>query len=172
MVGVGAVAQRGMHIDLSAHRQSQQELAYQGDVEITRCRLRVARFVVQIGAAADIDYDLRQGVIHRHDGAGETYHRRGAARLAQTITEHQPHVLDQVVRIDLDIATSADRQCEAAVKRHRFQHVAEERYRRIDTHTAGVIERDPRRDLRFVGAPFDARAAPLVDCHLRSPTYQ
>src|SRR5262249_17733678 len=78
--------------------------------------------------------------------------------LVERVAEHETDILDDVVRIDLDIAARVELEVVQPVTRNRLEHVGEERHLRVDLVPSGAVQTELQPDGRFRGAPLDPAA--------------
>src|SRR5436190_19256931 len=78
--------------------------------------------------------------------------RAVAERLVERLADHDPDVLDRVVRAGLEVALCVDVEVEAAVARERVEHVVEESDSRRPRPAARTVERQRDRDLGLTRA--------------------
>ena len=78
-------------------------------------------------AAGEVDRDLREALVHRHDRPAVAVDAALVAeRLFERLAEDDADVFDGVVRVDLQIALGVDVQIDQAVAREQVEHVIEE----------------------------------------------
>ena len=108
----------------------------------------------------EVDHRLRQRLVHRHGALAVAADAALVAeRLGERITEHQPHVLDHVVGIDVDVAARVELEIVQAVARERVEHVREERQLRVDRPRARAVQIERDLDLRFGRVALDGDAS-------------
>lgn len=90
-----------------------------------------------------------------------------AERVTDRAAEDEPDILDEVMRVNIDVTAAVQRDIHAAVFRERLDHVAEEGQRQRDgTHT-GAVDDHVRADLRLTRVAPSRRGP---NCrHARSP---
>src|SRR3972149_39120 len=101
------------------------------------------------------------GLVHRdRGGAVPDDPALVAERLPERLAQHDPHVLDGVVLVDLDVALRLDTEVHQPVLRPRLEHVAEERNRGVPLRRARAVQVQLERDLRLLGLALDPRLPP------------
>ena len=108
--------------------------------------------VGEIRAARQVQRHLDQRLVERQqDGREAPDAGLVAQRLGQAPAEHDAHVLDGVVRIDLQVALRLDREVERGVLAQLFDHVVEEGQARRDLGAARAVEVERHGDGRLLG---------------------
>ena len=91
--------------------------------------------------AGEVDRDLGQGLVHRHDRPAVAVDAALVAEcLLDRLAEDDADVFDGVVRIDLQIALGVDVEVDQAVPREQVEHVIEEPDAGLDAARAGAVE--------------------------------
>jgi len=78
-----------------------------------------------------------------------------AERLVQRLTEHEPDVLDEVVRVALDIAGRGDTEVEERMASKLLEHVVEHADTGRHLVAARAVEVEGKRDTRLARAALD-----------------
>ena len=90
-------------------------------------RPRKRHVVGKEGPPPEVDHHARQRLVERRVGRREAHDARAIAeRCDSAWPTHDARVLDQVVRVDVQVAGAAKRQVEPAVARDLLEHVIEE----------------------------------------------
>ena len=114
-----------------------------GEVSADQVVLEAGRLaaVHEVGAPADVDDGLREGLVERDERVAVPGDPGLVAqRLPDRLTEDDRDVLDGVVRVDVGVARGTDRQIGQRVLGERRQQVVEERHRRVDVAATGTVE--------------------------------
>ncbi len=82
-----------------------------------------------------------------------------AQGLRECLAERDAHVLDGVMRVDMQIAVRVHLQIEHAVPRHLIEHVVEERHACRETRASRAVEVQFDRDLGLEGVASDVSLA-------------
>src|SRR5215213_3114467 len=84
--------------------------------------------VHQEGTTRQVERDLDECLVERHERRGKATHARLVAQcVLQRGAEHDADVLDGVVEVDVEVALRLDAETEAGVLAQLFEHVVEER---------------------------------------------
>src|SRR5262249_61172251 len=111
-------------------------------------------------AAAEVDRDDRERLVHRHhEVAGAVDALARAERLRDRLAECDAEILDGMVLIDVEIAGRVDPEIEGAVAGDELQHVIEKPDAGPHVVPALALEAEPQGNLRFRRSPIDYRAA-------------
>src|SRR5258706_5987830 len=113
----------------------------------------------EIGAARQIDGDLRFRLIHRQQEAIAADACLVAKGLTQGLAQGQGAVLDGVMLIDPQVALAVQLQAKSTVPGELLEHVIEEANAGVDANGAVAVEFHARVDGGFAGAPPDPCAA-------------
>jgi hypothetical protein len=101
-----------------------EKLPQQIHVEVANPTSRVVHSIVQTRPAGQIDHRPRQGLIQRHIGVTVTSQPTFIAdSLVQRLAQHDAHILNHVVRVDLKVAGSFHVNIDHAVSRNLRQHM-------------------------------------------------
>jgi hypothetical protein len=112
----------------------------------------------QEGAAGDIDRGLHQGFVHRDQRAAEPADTALVTqRAGNRGTEDDADVLGGVVKVDVQVAVSPEREVDQAVPRQRCEHVIEEADTGRNLGDAGAVEVHGQGDIGFLGLAVDRR---------------
>ena len=85
------------------------ELGDDVDVEVVDATVQLVHRVHERGAASVVDDAAHQRLVERRVGVTEPPDAVAIAeRVADRTAEDEAHVLDEVVRVDVDVATAAD----------------------------------------------------------------
>src|SRR6185436_18139220 len=161
VVRVAAVVQQHVQVALRAGGERREELLRELAVEVADpLAVEAGDVPHERRPAAEIDRHRDHHLVHRQ---GRPAVARDAGAVAERALErgpeHEAHVLDGVVAVDLDVAGRAQLQVEHAVARERVEHVRQERQRRLDRARAGPVEGERELNLRFLRVSLDRRGA-------------
>ena len=109
-----------------------------------------------VRAAAEVDGDQRECFVHRGEGMAETRDSAPLAEcLVQRLPEHEAYVLDQMVRVALDVAGGVDAQVDQRVPGELLEHVIEHADPCRDLIAAQAVELEAKRDVRLACLSLD-----------------
>ena len=114
-----------------------------------------------VGSAAEVDQDMRLGLVHRQREAEAADAAAAVERLRQRLAEGDRRILEAVMGVDLEIALAGDGQREAAMGRDLVEHMVEEGEAGVDPPRLGAVEVDGDRDLRLLGLAHQLGAAAI-----------
>ena len=104
-----------------------------------------ARFDPCVAAPAEVDDHEHKRLVHRHHRVAEAGDPAPLAeRLVERLPEAEPDVLDEVVRVAVDVAGRLQREVEACVLGERLEHVVEHPDAGRDLVRAGAVELERR----------------------------
>jgi hypothetical protein len=94
----------------------------------------------RIRPAAEVHCDQDERLVHRNKGVSETRYAAPLSKsLVERLAQHEAYVLDQVVRVALDISGRFNAQVESSVLGELLQHVVEHPDARADLVAASAI---------------------------------
>src|ERR1700733_4567015 len=153
---------------LPAHRQMQRraEALCQGAKEVRHqlagqlADLFAAEVTLEheVGAAGQVDRDLRLALIHRQQKTVAADPGLVAERLAQRLADGQRAILDRVMLIDVQIPAAAQLQLKAAVPGELLEHVIEESDAGLDVTAGRTVELELQLDVGFARLTAQLRA--------------
>jgi hypothetical protein len=156
MVAVETVAALRVQIDSCSGYQAAEELAQKPHIETARSGLGKLGSVYEVGAPARIDRCFRKGVVHGYHGVSEA---GNVAELTDDLrkgsSQDDADILDEMVRIDLDISLPSNRKRETTVKSKGMKHMIEERQTEIQVDRLPVRKIKLKVDLSFFRVSFD-----------------
>ena len=82
-----------------------------------------------------------------------------AQGFVQSLAERQPHVLDRVVRVDMQVALGLDLKGQPPVAGDLLEHVVEKAHPGAHGRTARFVEPDRDLHVRLAGLAFDGGLA-------------
>ena len=119
--------------------------------------------VDQRGAAAEIERDHGEGLVHRqHEIAGAIDAFAIAERLGEQLAEHDAGVFHGVVLVHVEIAIGVELQVEAAVLGEELQHVIQEADAGGDLVAAAAFDFERAADSRLLGVALDGGGSHAV----------
>ena len=166
MVRLLAVNQLDVKIRPEGIAKRPTKFLHEDDIEIAHKHRRGVRLINQMRATTDIDDDAGQRFVHRENKKTVTLDPDLVAeRLFEGLPEHEPHILDRVVVVDLDVALGLHRQVEEPVLREEREHVVEEGHASGDFRPAATVDCQGQRDVRLRRFTEDRRYAFVVFSH-------
>src|SRR6266545_1384837 len=150
---VTVLAREGTHVQRDPGRERERAPELLGQLRIERAdplRLRVD-LVDEERSTGQVQRDLDERLVEGHHCAGEAVHAGLVAqRLLERGAEHDAHVLDRVVGVDLEVAFRLDTQVPAPVLAELLQHVVEERDPGRRARLAHAVDVERELDLGFL----------------------
>jgi hypothetical protein len=152
MVVIAAITNMGMDIASKCLAESDQKIEHQGRGKSAETSFPQAAFKNTIGPAAKVDGHFGQRFIHGHKKiTGASDARFISQSLAESLTQNQAAVFDQVVRFNTQIAAGLQFKIEQTMAGKGFEHVAEKINLAIDLTLAAAINIEYQGYLRFPG---------------------
>src|SRR6266851_6877707 len=147
-----------VHADFVAERLH--KIVYQHGLKLPHPLLLYRDVVREVDAPADIDHRAAERLIERHDRVAKPPNTRTIAeRLAKRAAHHDPHILDRVMLIDMEVAARLDHQIEEAMAREAFEHMVEKRHAGMNFAAPRTVQREHHRDRRLARLALDSRLA-------------
>src|SRR4051794_27931771 len=125
---VGTVKHGKVHRNTGVHRNRAKEFLAEFSVEFTDFGFGYIGLETEIGAIADIESAAREALFHWHVCLAVAFDSSFVAESGfQYLTENNAHVLDGMVRINLQIAFAAQIDVEKRVAGEQVEHMFKER---------------------------------------------
>ncbi len=163
MMRVAAVVNVHVEVALGPRRERREEFFRQLAIEVTDpFTVETSDLPDECRPATEVDGDRDEHLVHGKR-RGSVANDAGALPecLFERIAEHEPDVLDRVVRIDLDVTGRGQLEIVESVARKGVHHVAEERDRRRDRAGATAVEIQSDADLGLLRVALELDAT----CH-------
>src|SRR6185295_5417626 len=110
------------------------------------------------GPAAQIERHHRQRFIHgEHKISSAVDSAAIAQRFRKQLPEHDPHIFDGMVLVDVEITLRLELQIESAMFGEQLEHVVEEADPGRDFVSAAAFNAEPPANLRLFGIALDGR---------------
>src|SRR6516165_8761129 len=137
------------------------EVLHQLGWKVSNPFLRHRYFVRQVRAAADIHHRRAQGFVQRHRGLTKAADSRAIAqRLLKGAAQHNAHVFDRMMLVDVQVAVGFNLEVEEPMASEAFEHVVEKRNPGRDLAVAGAVDFERNLNLRLAGLAFYFRRPP------------
>src|SRR4051812_351982 len=150
MVRVAALQVIDVQRGQSVIHEALKELVYQVYVELSDQRTREIDAELQTRTARQVNHYPCQGFIQRNVSVTVAANADFVSqRLGDRLPQCNTHILDRVMRIDLQVSGGDDIQVQHAVARDLIQHVVEKPDTGLERRLAGAVQIDLDTDLRL-----------------------
>jgi len=141
---VAAIQHPRVQIGPRRHGERLEEMREQRGRDIPHIRRVPLSLDDRVGPPGQIHRHVRQGLIHRRKAIAHADDAFAVAeRVIKSLSQRQRHVLDRVVKINVQVARCLHRQVEQSVHREVGQHVVEE------SHARGNVVRTRAVQIQF-----------------------
>jgi hypothetical protein len=145
-----------MDISPCAARKALEEIAHQFHLQISHPRCANLGIDHRSGAPTEINSRQTEGFIHGHHKITSTENSAAIPKSAiEDFAQRNPHVLNGVVLIHVQVAHRRELQIESAVPSKEIQHVVQEADPCGDLVLSSSLDRESNRDLGFSGLAME-----------------